>query len=202
MFDFRSAVRSANAKSSGETAQAQSVGVFDNPYGSAASIMRECPLRFQVGQTSTSKSGHKVYGAKPRIGWPSSQIRGFESQFFVAVAAADLGDLDRSGGPATGGGDLDPPADEPKQSRSHPGLEHQVRAGVGHHDPGNPALAAQVWRPVAASRCLVDQPALLPIATTVEIFEVVGALAASWGAHSQFIAEEGRIWRSRVLRPE
>ena len=105
----------------------------------------------------------------------------------MAVAASYFGDLDRTQSPAAGGGDLDSPSDQAQQPRSHPGFENQVRAGIGQYDAGDSALPAQVWRPAAAARGLVDQPAFLAVPPALEVLEVVGAFASRRCAHS-------RIW--------
>ena len=111
----------------------------------------------------------------------------------MAVAAANLGDLDWAESLAARSGDLYSAAEQPEQAGPHPRLEDQIRAGVGHHDARHPAFSAQIRRPGPASRGPIDQAALLAVSATVKILEVMGALAAGRCAHTETTEDAGVV---------
>ena len=72
---------------------------------------------------------------------------------------------------------------ETQEPRCDACFKHQVRAGIGHRDPGNQTGSAEFGLPPAAVGCSLDQAAFLLISAAIEIFIIEGAFTASGGLH-------------------
>lgn len=72
---------------------------------------------------------------------------------------------------------------EPEEARPHTRFKDEVRACIGHEDPGDRAARTQLGLPNAGPWCPVNEAAFLLVSSPVEILIVVWAFCASGSLH-------------------
>jgi hypothetical protein len=103
----------------------------------------------------------------------------------MALSTADFRLFDRLERAGAIGGDLDA-SPQSEKAGGYSGFEHHVGTGVRHQDTRHAAAGTQIRCVGAAAGCAIDQSALLPSATSMEILIVERTFRSSRGAHSQY----------------
>lgn len=100
----------------------------------------------------------------------------------MAHPAANLGFGDNGVGAKARG--FDPPLPgKTHQALADTKLKNKMRAGIGHEDPGDPALETEARRPRLLVLARVNQAALLDMAAAMKVGVVVRAFRSSRGTH-------------------